>query len=194
MSCSVGRFCLPDFLTSLALTSPYTMVLTPPLRCHTWGRTKPQHLNTCAIFYAEIKRTAKSAIMFWLVIIATLMHSCGYDENENWNMNRKDICNWALDVLKSLKSIQIIISDKETEGLLLPNHCKEYSFSQTSWQSDVICCILTRYREWSKIMNWSTDTELCTYMHYLQLLLPPIRTGSHPYWITWPFRKAKPAS
>lgn len=67
-------------------------------------------------------------------------------------------------------------------------------FPETSSQSDVICCMMTWSLRWSKIMNASADTELCTYTHYSPLFLPPICSGSHPYWITWPFCKAKLAS
>lgn len=45
---------------SLVLTSANPKVLTPPPCWHTWGRTKPQHLNTYAHLYAAINRTANS--------------------------------------------------------------------------------------------------------------------------------------
>lgn len=57
---SAGSFYSPAFPRSLVLTSPNPKVLTPPLCWHTWGRTKPQHLDTCAHLYAAINRTANS--------------------------------------------------------------------------------------------------------------------------------------
>lgn len=163
----------------------------PPLCWHTWGRTEPQQLNTCAHLHAAINSTVSNHFLwinnseifsglsslesFWIII---------QNPERERRQELKAFCR------SSLTCTCTIISDGEAEGLLLRNRYKENPFPQTRWQSDVISPILTWYQEWSKIMKWSTDTELCTYMHYLRLLPPPIRTGSRPYWITWPFRKA----
>lgn len=105
------------------------------------------------------------------------------------NQNKKKNRSWAgamavtvyLDFKRFLMCIRIIISRRR----------KVIATRNPLPRSDLICCILTRSPEWWNLMNVSAGTELCTYTLYLQLFLPPIRSGSHPYWITWPFCKAK---
>lgn len=57
---AAGSFCSPPIPRSLVLTSHYPHVPAPPLRRHTWGRTKPQQLNTCAHLHAAINGTVNN--------------------------------------------------------------------------------------------------------------------------------------